>query len=254
MKQKAITAIIIPTYNERANLADLVTEILALDIGARIIVVDDNSPDGTGELAQRLAERYPQQVEVIRRPAKMGLGTAYTAGFKRALAMGADYILTMDADFSHSPCYIPALLATCQQCDLAIGSRYIPGGGVRNWGLERRLLSRGANALARLILGLRAHDATAGFRCYRREVLAAIEPDSIFADGYSYLIEMLYRCQQRGYRIGETPIIFTDRRHGASKISSWEIVKAAGTLLRLAVDRLRRRIARAIPTSDSAGR
>ena len=235
-------AVIIPTYNERENLKELTEALLALPLTPPlwIIVVDDNSPDGTGELADRLAAEHPE-VQVIHRRAKMGLGTAYTAGFRRALALGAERVLTMDADFSHSPSYIPLLLEASRTHGLVIGSRYVPGGGVRHWGLGRRLLSWGANAVARLLLGLRAHDCTAGYRCYRREVLLALDLDAIFADGYSYLIELLYRCQRKGFQIAEVPIIFTDRRRGASKISRQEIFKAGGTVLRLAIDRARQR-------------
>jgi dolichol-phosphate mannosyltransferase len=235
-------AIIIPTYNERENLRELVEEILALGLPSSpwIIVVDDHSPDGTGEVADALAAEHPE-VQVIHRAGKLGLGTAYTAGFRRALALGAERILTMDADFSHLPSYIPSLLAASQHHGLSIGSRYVPGGGVRHWGVGRRLLSWGANTLARLVLGLKAHDCTAGYRCYRREVLASLDFDTIFADGYSYLIEILYRCQRRGFRVAEVPIVFTDRRRGASKISKQEIFKAGGTVLRLALDRLRQR-------------
>ncbi len=237
-------AIIIPTYNERENLRELVEEILALGLPSLwIIVVDDHSPDGTGEVADALAAEHPE-VQVIHRTGKLGLGTAYTTGFRRALALGAERILTMDADFSHLPSYIPLLLAASQHSGLSIGSRYVPGGGVRHWGIGRRLLSWGANTLARLVLGLKAHDCTAGYRCYRREVLASLDLDTIFADGYSYLIEILYRCQRRGFHVAEVPIIFTDRRRGASKISKQEIFKAGVTVLRLAVDRLRQRARR----------
>lgn len=235
-------AVIIPTYNERENLQELTEALLALCLPPPfwIIVVDDGSPDGTGELADALAAEHPE-VQVIHRPAKMGLGTAYTAGFRRALALGAERILTMDADFSHSPSYLPLLLETSRSYGLVIGSRYVPGGGVRDWGIGRRLLSWGANAVARLMLGLKAHDCTAGYRCYRREVLLALDLDAILADGYSYLIELLYRCQREGFQVAEVPIIFTDRRRGASKISRQEIIKAGGTVLRLTVDRARRR-------------
>lgn len=226
-----------PTYNERENLPALVTAIQATPAQIQIIVVDDNSPDGTGALAEELAQRYP--VEVIHRPGKLGLGTAYAAGFAHALAHGAERILTMDADFSHDPGYLPALLAASQQYDLVIGSRYVRGGGVRNWGPERKLLSWGANALAKALLGLHARDCTAGFRCYQRRVLETVDPASIRANGYSYLIEMLYQCQRAGFTIGEVPIIFTDRRAGQSKISQNEIYRAGRTVARLALQRLR---------------
>jgi len=229
---KPQAVLVLPTYNERENLPALVAAIQGLSVSLHIIIVDDNSPDGTGVLADELASRN-SAVQVIHRPGKLGLGTAYTAGFHRALDLGADLILTMDADFSHHPRYLPALVEAGQRHDLAIGSRYVPGGGVRNWGWQRKALSWGANALAHLALGLQAHDCTAGFRCYRRRVLEAVDPDSIRANGYSYLIEMLYRCQRRGFSIGEVPIIFSDRRLGRSKISRNEILKAGLTVARL---------------------
>ena len=232
------TTVIIPTYNERENLADLVRQILELDIGAHVIVVDDNSPDGTGDLADDLASR-DARVSVVHRPAKLGLGTAYIAGFQQALANGADQMVTMDADFSHNPRYIPALVSLTEQHDLGVGSRYVPGGGVTaDWGIHRKFLSWGANHFARVMLGLKAHDCTAGFRCYRREVLQSIDLDSIFSNGYSFLIEMLYKCQRTGYSVGETPITFENRHRGSSKISQTEIFKAMYTVLRLTAGRM----------------
>lgn len=226
-------AVIIPTYNESDNIAALVEEILALKIGAQVIIVDDNSPDGTGHIADELAGHRPE-VHVIHRPCKMGLGTAHIAGFKAAFALGADRIVTMDADFSHSPRYIPHLMADTETHHLVIGSRYVDGGSTEGCNFQRRFLSRSANAFAHLILGLQARDCTAGFRCYRREVLDSIGLDRIFSEGYSFLIEILYKCQRQGYRIGEVPIVFENRRRGASKISRQEILKAAYTVLRLA--------------------
>jgi dolichol-phosphate mannosyltransferase len=229
--------LILPTYNERENLPALVAAIQALPAPIRIIVVDDNSPDGTGVLADELAARLPS-IEVIHRPNKLGLGTAYAAGFRQAIAAGTDLVLTMDADFSHDPKYLPAMLEASSRYDLVIGSRYVPGGGVRDWPWHRQLMSWGANTLAHIVLGLQARDCTAGFRCYRRQVLETVDPASIRANGYSYLIEMLYGCQRAGFRIGEVPIIFTDRRLGQSKISKGEIFKAGRTVLRLAARRL----------------
>jgi glycosyltransferase involved in cell wall biosynthesis len=232
------TTVIIPTYNERENLADLVGQILDLNIQPHVVVVDDNSPDGTGELADELAARNGR-VRVIHRPGKLGLGTAYIAGFKWALTDGADRVVTMDADFSHNPRYIPAVVALTEKHDVGIGSRYIPGGGVTaNWGLHRRFFSWGANHFARLMLGLEAHDCTAGFRCYRREVLQSINLDRIFSNGYSFLIEMMYKCQRLGYTFGETPILFENRHKGDSKVSREEIYKAMYTVLRLSASRL----------------
>ncbi len=229
-------SVVIPTYNESDNLQALVQMLVALDRDLQIHVVDDNSPDGTGKLADELAERYPS-VHPIHRPRKMGLGTAHIAGFRAAFALGSDRILTMDADFSHHPRYIPSLIELSNSHSVVIGSRYVPGGGTLDCSLPRRILSRGANLVARLALGLRAQDCTAGFRCYRREVLEAIDLDSIFSDGYSFLVEMLYCCQRLDCRIGEVPIIFEDRHHGASKISRREILKAMVTVFRLALDR-----------------
>lgn len=234
--------IIIPTYNEVENIEILVPMLLALPLDAGVIVVDDNSADGTGALADRFAAAHPGRVLVIHRPRKLGLGTAYLAGFALALAEGAQLILTMDADFSHHPRYIPAMVEMARQGhDLVIGSRYVPGGSTPDFPLQRVLLSHGANAFARAMLGLRAHDATAGFRCYRRAVLEALPLDTIFSNGYSFLIEMLYLVQRAGFRVGEVPIVFEDRRRGASKISRQEIVRALYTVLRLTARRVFRR-------------
>jgi len=234
--------VIVPTYNEKENIEALVTQLLALPTGVRVIVVDDNSPDGTGSIADRLAAESEGRVRVIHRAGKLGLGTAYIAGFKQALAEGADLICTMDADFSHNPRYIPSLADKIGQgYDLVIGSRYVPGGGVSGCTFDRKLLSWGANAFARTMLGLHAHDTTAGFRCYRSEVLEGMALDEIKASGYSFLIEMLYRVQRRGWKVGEVPIVFENRRLGTSKISQGEVVKALGTVLRLAWARLMRK-------------
>jgi dolichol-phosphate mannosyltransferase len=231
-------AIVIPTYNERDNIEPLVHGILALGLGSQVIIVDDNSPDGTGRLADELARQHPS-VQVIHRPGKLGLGTAHIAGLKLALAGDADPILTMDADFSHNPFYIPDLLASLSRWDVVIGSRYIEGGGTRFCTLPRQVLSRGANLFARAMLGLQAEDGTAGFRGYRRAVLNAIALDAIKSDGYSFLVEVLYRCQRGGWSIGEVPIVFENRQCGDSKISKTEIWKAVGTVLRLSRERFR---------------
>lgn len=233
---KAVT--IVPTYNEKENIELLVGEILALPVLVDVLIVDDNSPDGTGALADQLASKHPGRVHVIHRPAKLGLGTAYIAGFKRALEIEATHIFSMDADFSHPPRYIPAMLEKCEEVDVVIGSRYVEGGGTEQCTVARKILSRGANGFAHLMLGLRARDTTAGFRCYRREVLESIDLDDIRANGYSFLIEMLFRCRQAGWRVGEVPIVFVNRLRGASKISRDEIIKAMLTVLRLAPQRL----------------
>ncbi len=223
---------IVPTYNEAENITRLAGEILTLPLDAQLIIVDDNSPDSTGDMADRLAAA-DSRVHVVHRPGKLGLGTAYIAGFRRAFELAAEAMVTMDADFSHHPRYIPAMVARLETCDLVIGSRYVPGGGTQHCTLPRRLLSYGANAFARVVLGLHAHDCTAGFRVYRRQVLQAIPLEQIFSSGYSFLIEMLYACQSRGFRVGEVPIIFANRQRGASKISRLEIAKALYTVMRL---------------------
>jgi len=233
-------AVIIPTYNEVENLALLVEDILELGTDSRIIIVDDNSPDGTGDLADELSTQYPV-VQVIHRPGKLGLGTAHIAGMQAALASGAKCILTMDADFSHHPRYLPDLLRGLDQFDVVIGSRYVPGGGTLYCSAPRKALSRGANLLARTVLSLGAGDATAGFRGYRREVLESIALDAIRSNGYSFLIEMLYRCQRKGWRIGEVPIVFENRQRGASKISRTEIFRAMQTVVRLGWERAGRK-------------
>jgi glycosyltransferase involved in cell wall biosynthesis len=219
------------------NIVALVQQILALPIEVHVIIVDDNSPDGTGQAADELARQSPK-VSVIHRAGKLGLGTAYIAGFKHGLAEGAERLITMDADFSHHPAYIPGLVALANHYHITIGSRYIPEGGVVNWGWQRRFLSWGANLFARTSLGLRARDCTAGFRCYHREVLLNIELDQLFSNGYSFLVEMIFKCQRKGFTVGEIPIIFVNRERGQSKISRREIYKAMYTVLRLALSRL----------------
>lgn len=225
-------AVIIPTYNERENIVELVDQIQGLPEPPAIFIVDDHSPDGTGELADALARERPN-LHIRHRPTKLGLGTAHIVGCRDALAAGYQRVLTMDADFSHHPLYIPELIQASHEYDVVIGSRYVTGGGTHRCRLRRRGFSRMANWVARVALGLEAHDCTAGFRCYRREVLATIDLDTILSDGYSFLIEMLYRVQNHGFRIGEIPIIYEDRWQGRSKISRQEIFKAAYTVLRL---------------------
>lgn len=233
------TYMVVPTYNEADNLDELLSELLALPVSLGVIVVDDNSPDGTGELADGWARRSPGRVQVVHRPAKLGLGTAHIAGMRRALELGARIVMTMDADFSHHPRYIPSMLDKAREKHVVIGSRYEPGGGSRNCSWKRVAMSRGANLFARTLLGLEARDATAGFRLYRREVLESIPLDQIFSNGYSFLVEMIFMCQRRGWSIGEVPIIFEDRRKGQTKISRQEIYRALYTVLRLFVRRLR---------------
>jgi glycosyltransferase involved in cell wall biosynthesis len=235
--------VVVPTYNERDNIDILIEELLALPSNVSVINVDDGSPDGTGEAADAWAAKT-DRVQVIHRAGKLGLGTAYIAGFKRALAQDFDRILTMDADFSHHPRYIPAMLDMSLERDMVIGSRYVPAGGTLNCTWKRRLLSEGANSFAKIMLGLQAKDCTAGFRCYRREVLEAIDLDAIFSNGYSFLIEMIFYVQRRGFHIGEVPIIFEDRRRGTSKISRSEVWRALQTVGRLSGRRLREKLAR----------
>lgn len=231
--------VIVPTYNERENIEALIIQLLALPLGLNVTVVDDNSPDGTGDIADRLAAENLARVTVIHRAGKLGLGTAYLAGFQQALDAGSDLICTMDADFSHNPRYIPSMVGKiCEGYDLVIGSRYTRGGGTSGCTINRRMLSWGANFFARTALGLRAHDTTAGFRCYRRKVLESIDLGAIKASGYSFLIEMLYMVQNRGWQVADVPIIFENRRLGASKISKNEVARAIRTVLRLALERI----------------
>lgn len=229
-------AVIIPTYNERENIAQLIAELHATTPELTIIVVDDNSPDGTGQIADALAAR-DARVQILHRPAKLGLGTAHIAGMKYALARSCEPILTMDADFSHAPRYVPAMLRALKQNDVIIGSRYAAGGGTLHCTLLRRGLSRSANLFTRWVLRLQADDATAGFRAYRRAVLESITLDEIVSNGYSFLIEILYQCQKNGWRIGEVPIVFENRQRGKSKISRQEIAKAMGTVMRLRMEK-----------------
>jgi glycosyltransferase involved in cell wall biosynthesis len=245
-------AVVIPTYNESDNIPTLVSQILALPIDAHVIVVDDNSPDGTGKILDEMAG-HDARVHPVHRPAKLGLGTAHIAGMRHAFALNLEPVVTMDADFSHHPRYIPDLIAGLDKHDVMIGSRYVPGGGTRFFSVQRQFLSNGANAFARLALGLKARDCTAGFRVYRRAVLESIDLDCIFSNGYSFLIELLFLCQRNGWRIGESPIIYEDRRAGKSKISKAEIYKATYTVLRLFWRRGRMRTARALRRNSDSG-
>ena len=224
---------IVPTYNEQENISRLVNRLRALPGDVHVLIVDDNSPDGTGAIVDDMAARDPA-VQVIHRSGKMGLGSAYKAGFQYGLDHAFQYICTMDADFSHSPESLPALLdQAAQGFDLVVGSRYVKGGAVVGSTPPRKAISYGANWLAHTMLGVTIRDCTAGFRCYRRQVLEHIDLDAIFSNGYSFLVEMAYRCQQAGFRGSEVPITFVNRTEGSSKISRMEIVKAFYTLVRL---------------------
>ena len=234
------TFVIVPTYNEADNINDLIAQLLDLPVNVGVVVVDDNSPDGTGNLADDWAVRHPGRVSVVHRAGKLGLGTAYIAGFKKALYdLNAARIMTMDADFSHNPRYIPAMIALSREKHVVIGSRYVPGGGSLNCSWKRVMLSRVSNFVVHLLLGLKAKDSTAGFRLYRREVLESVPLDQIFSSGYSFLVETLFMCQRRGWQIGEVPILFEDRRKGTTKISRQEVYKAQYTIFRLVLRRLR---------------
>lgn len=218
-----------PTYNEAENLPRMVEALFNLGIpGLSIIVVDDNSPDGTGAIADELAARHAGRVSVIHRPGKMGLGTAYVTGFRRALADGADYVVEMDADFSHPPSTLHTFLELINDYDVVVGSRYVPGGRLdERWSFFRRFLSWGGNVYARAITGLRVRDTTAGFKCFRASALAGIDLGRIRSDGYAFQIEMAYACQRLGYRVCEVPIVFLDRAQGKSKMSGRIIREAA---------------------------
>ena len=235
------TFVIVPTYNEADNINPLLTQLLDLPVNLGVIVVDDNSPDGTGDLADEWVEKHPDRVHVVHRPGKLGLGTAYIAGFYKGFELNAQCLMTMDADFSHNPRYIPAMIDLSKEKHVVIGSRYVPGGGAKNCTWKRVMMSKIANMVARTALGLKAKDATAGFRLYRSEVLRSIPLDEIFSSGYSFLVEMLFMCQRRGWQIGEVPIVFEDRRMGMTKISRNEVIKAQYTVLRLFLRRVRRK-------------
>lgn len=218
--------LVLPTFNEAGNIERFVEAVQAvLPPSAQILIVDDSSPDGTGEIADRLAAAEPN-VSVLHRPRKEGLGPAYIAGFRCALAEGAELVVEMDSDFSHDPSYLPALLAATEHADLAIGSRYVAGGGVEDWGVARRVISRGGSTYARLVLGLRVNDLTAGFKCFRRRVLEEIDLDAIGSRGYAFQVEITYRTIQRGFDVVEVPIVFRDRRVGRSKIDRSVIMEA----------------------------
>ena len=222
--------VVIPTYNEAENVLPLAKEILAQDPRLDVLFVDDDSPDGTGDIVTAEGEREPR-VGLLRREGKLGLGSAYLAGFRHGLESGYDRILTMDGDLSHNPRYLPALLRASDAYDMVIGSRYVEGGGISNWSLHRRALSAFANFYTRTLLRLPVRDCTGGYRCYRREVLETVEPFAIRASGYSFLYQLVFRVHRCGFSIGEVPIVFEDRLAGASKIDQSEIYRAAWHVL-----------------------
>ncbi len=226
------TLVSIATYNESENLAPLVREIQQALPDADVLVVDDNSPDGTGKIADDLAAADPR-IHVMHRPGKLGLGTAVLAAMRYAMEHDFDFLVNMDADFSHHPRYLPALMAGMDHYDVMIGSRYVPGGGTENWPRSRQLTSFAVNTLTRLLMRVPAHDCSGAFRCYRVSKLREAQLDRIISRGYSFQEEMLYRCRKAGCRLGETPIIFADRRGGVSKVNSHEAVRSLGVLLYL---------------------
>ncbi len=218
--------LILPTYEEAANIERLVEQARAkLPPDAQVLIVDDNSPDRTGEIAARLAAEQ-ENVHFLHRPRKEGLGPAYIAGFRRALAEGAGLLIEMDSDFSHEPAYLPRLLEAAERADLVIGSRYVPGGGVADWGALRRAISRGGSTYARIVLGVDVQDLTGGFKCFRREVLEAIDLDAVDARGYAFQVEMTYRALRLGFEVAEVPIVFREREAGSSKMNRSIVLEA----------------------------
>lgn len=218
--------IVVPTYNERDNVRGIAADFLAALPGVELLFVDDNSPDGTGDILDELAAADPR-IHVMHRAGKLGLGTAYVEGFGWGLARGYDYLFEMDADGSHDPRYLPQMLALAEDgADLVVGSRYVPGGGTENWGLGRKVISRGGSLYARTILGVDVRDVTAGFVCWRRAALEAIDLATVSSNGYSFQIEMKYRALRKGLRLVETPIVFVDRRVGKSKMSRAIVAEA----------------------------
>ena len=226
-------AVVIPTYNEASNIRLLAKEVLSVGKEFSVIIVDDDSRDGTGKIAEELRRKSPKRVFVIHRKKKRGLGGAYIAGFKKALELNAKLVFSMDADFSHDPKVLPEFAEKISQgFDVVLGSRYIKGGGV-SWTGTRLALSKGANTLAKTLLGIPANDLTTGFRCYKREVLGKIGLDSVRSNGYSFLEEVLYLCYKKGFRIGEIPIFFKNRTEGQSKLGRKEILNFFLTVIRL---------------------
>jgi dolichol-phosphate mannosyltransferase len=243
--------VVLPTYNEVDNISHLLESVFASLPTTDVLVVDDNSPDGTGELVDRLSQGNPQ-LHVMHRSGKLGLGTAYIQGFHYAIDNGYDFVFEMDADFSHDPKVLPQLLAAAQTADLVIGSRYIAGGDTPDWSVIRRCISRGGNVFARAVLGIPIHDCTGGFRCYRTAALRQINTEFVTSEGYAFQVEMAYLFWQRGLRVKETPIVFVDRRVGQSKMSKKIVLEAVRWVL---LTRIRgHQAARVAPSSESVVR
>ena len=229
--------VIVPTYNERENLRTLATAVLALPGDFSLLIVDDNSPDGTGAIADTLATEYAGRIAVLHRARKEGIGPAYVAGFRWALGTDADVIVTMDADLSHDPADLPRVIAALVDADLALGSRYVAGGGTHGWPWFRKAISRGGGIYARLVLGVDVADLTGGFKAYRREALAALDLDHLRSDGYGFQIETVYRTLKNGFRVREIPILFHDRTAGQSKLSRRIVLEAMVMVWRLRLER-----------------
>lgn len=233
---KRKTLIIVPTYNELENLPELVRQIFAEVPHTHILVVDDNSPDGTGALADSLSAADPR-VHVMHRAGKLGLGTAYIGGFKWALERDYERVFEMDADFSHQPKYLPTFLERAEEADLVLGCRYMKGGGTEDWTFMRRMISKGGNLYARVVMGLRFKDLTGGFKCFRREVLETLDLDAVKSKGYAFQIELTYRAHLAGFKIAEVPIIFPDRKLGQSKMSGRIVREAMLNVVKLRFDK-----------------
>jgi dolichol-phosphate mannosyltransferase len=226
IEAQGLAWLVLPTYEEAGNIEQIVRRALEhMPEGSRVLVVDDNSPDGTGEIADRLADVLP--VEVLHRAGKEGLASAYIAGFRYALGQGAGLVLQMDSDFSHDPADLRRLIEASERADLVLGSRYVAGGGVRDWSLVRRAISRGGSSYARTVLGIETRDLTGGFKCFRRDVLESIDLDQISSQGYAFQVEMTYRALQKRFEVVEIPIVFKDREVGDSKMSRSIVLEAA---------------------------
>ena len=235
------TIVVLPTYNERDNIESIVTRLIEHP-GVGVLIVDDGSPDGTGEIADVLASRHGARVEVLHRRGVRGLGRSYVDGMQLALQRGAPFIVQMDADWSHDPAYLPDLVAAASRNDLVIGSRYVQGVSVVEWPLRRILLSTGANRYIREILGLTVHDCTAGYRCWRRDALACLPLSTLASEGYAFQVEMLFEAHAAGFTITEVPIIFVERRAGASKVSTRVLIESLMTPWRLLLRRMTRQL------------